>query len=131
MYLKRETSYVSGLVNMASSCSKKIGLSYAEADCFEVNDYKKEFARLYKIDENDLDLDELNISFEQLLKIVFGEDKDLIDGLVHWIGFVAGDVKKVLTVKEGCSCFDTISDNSSFYYLEDLFPKRNGLIQDF
>ncbi len=35
MYLKDQSLYVSGLVNMASSVSKTISKSYLQADCFE------------------------------------------------------------------------------------------------
>ena len=117
MYLKRESSYISGLVNMASSCSKQIGLSYVEADCFAIRDYKIEFEKTYKFKEK-LVLEELNQTFEELLKDIFGDDKKLIEGLIHWIELTAGKANKVLTVNK--SIIERLS-NIPFYFLEDLF----------
>ena len=68
MYLKTESSYISGLLNMASSCSKTIGLSYADAECFNKDKYKQDFSKLHKIKEIDLSLEKLNITFKELLK---------------------------------------------------------------
>ena len=120
MYLKTESSYVSGLVNMASSCSKQIGLSYVDADCFELKDYKKEFSKIYKINENELILEDLNLSFGEFLTNLFGENKDLIEGLIHWINFNIGKPNKLLTLKDN-NILDKLSKNSPFYFLEDVF----------
>lgn len=120
MYLKRESSYVSGLVNMASSCSKQIGLSYVDADCFELKDYKKEFTKAYKIKEKELVLEELNQSFEDLLINIFGNDKSLIEGLCHWIQMTAGKVNKILIPNENSNITERLS-NTPFFFLEDLF----------
>ena len=120
MYLKTESSYVSGLVNMASSCSKQIGLYYVDADCFELKDYKKEFSKIYKINENELILEDLNLSFGEFLTNLFGENKDLIEGLIHWINFNIGKPNKLLTLKDN-NILDKLSKNSPFYFLEDVF----------
>lgn len=120
MYLKRESSYVSGLVNMASSCSKQIGLSYVDADCFELKDYKKEFSKIYEINENELILEDLNQTFEEFLTNLFGSNKDLIDGLIHWINFNIGKPNKVLTLKDN-NILNKLSKNSPFFFLEDIF----------
>ena len=120
MYLKTESSYVSGLVNMASSCSKQIGLSYVDADCFELKDYKKEFSRIYEINEKELILEETNQSFIEFLINIFGSNKDLIEGLIHWINFNIGKPNKLLTLKDN-NILDKLSKNSPFYFLEDVF----------
>ena len=120
MYLKTESSYVSGLVNMASSCSKQIGLSYVDADCFELKDYKKEFSKIYEINENELILEDLNLSFGEFLTNLFGENKDLIEGLIHWINFNIGKPNKLLTLKDN-NILDKLSKDSPFYFLEDIF----------
>ena len=120
MYLKTESSYVSGLVNMASSCSKQIGLSYVDADCFELKDYKKEFSKIYEINENELILEDLNLSFGEFLTNLFGENKDLIEGLIHWINFNIGKPNKLLTLKDN-NILDKLSKDSPFYFIEDIF----------
>ncbi len=120
MYLKRASSYISGLVNMASSCSKQIGLSYVDADCFELKDYKKEFSKIYEINENELILEELNQSFEEFLTNLFGDNKDLIEGLSHWIKLTVGKVNKILTVNEKSNITENIS-NIPFFFLDELY----------
>lgn len=120
MYLNAESSYISGLTNMASSCSTMIGPSYVEASCFGLKKYKHEFLQIYEIDEKDLLLKELNVSFNDFLTNIFGDDKKLIDGLMHWIRFVAGETNKIFTIDEHCDVLNKIS-NVPFYFLEDLF----------
>lgn len=120
MYLKTESSYISGLTNMASSCSKQIGLSYVDADCFELKDYKEEFAKIHKIDENELILEDLNQTFEEFLTNLFGNDKNLIEGLTHWINLIAGKANKVLTINQDSNITEKIS-NLPFFFLDDLY----------
>lgn len=125
MYLKESSMYISGLVNMASSCSKKIGLSYMDAECYDVNKFKETFADIYKIDVNNFKLHIIDNSLEQLFISIFGEDDKLISGLLHWINFYVGSYKNIYTVDEGCNVFDLLSCSEGgigpFYFLEDLF----------
>lgn len=119
MYLKTESSYISGLLNMASSCSKTIGLSYADAECFNKDKYKNDFSKLHKIKEIDLSLEKLNITFKELLTNIFGDEKEIIEGLSHWINLIAGTPNKVSMINDK-TIIEKIS-NIPFYFLEDVF----------
>ena len=100
MYLKNSSYYISGLVNMASSCSKKISHSYLQADCYEKKDYVKSFLSMYEIPEDIFHLIEYKHDLEHLLKDLLGTNKDLIEGLLHWLHMEIGDVVKIYTVPE-------------------------------
>ena len=125
MYLKDQSLYISGLMNMASSCSKTIGCSYIQADCFEKSNYRKKFATMYEIPEDIFHLEEYNDSLENLLIELLGNDKRLIDGLIHWLHMEAGDVGKIYTVPEDTKVLELIGAESGgygpFYFCDNLF----------
>ena len=78
MYLLEETEYISGLVNMASSVSTWMGVSFMDAICFEKENYLDDFSKFHNIKKEDIKIHETNISFEEFIKNNFGEDKKLI-----------------------------------------------------
>ena len=125
MYLKDQSSYISGLVNMASSVSKTISKSYLQADCFEKKDYKSSFITMYEIPEDVFHLKEYNKSLESLLKDLLGNSKDLIEGLLHWITLEAGNINKIYTVGEDSKALQYIGAETGgygpFYFCEDIY----------
>lgn len=125
MYLKDQSLYISGLVNMASSVSKTISKSYLQADCFEKKDYQKKFLTMYEIPEDIFHLEEYKKSLESLLKDLLGNSKDLIDGLLHWIIREAGEVKMIYTVPEDSKVMQFIGAETGgygpFYFCEDIY----------
>ena len=125
MYLDKSSLYISGLFNMASSMSKKIGYSYIQADCFEKKNYKKKFTEMYEIPEEDFKLEEYSNNLETLLKDLLGNDKDLIEGLIHWLSISSGTVKKIYTITEDDKSREYIGAEHNgygpFYFCEDLY----------
>lgn len=95
MYLLEETEYISGLVNMASSVSDWMGVSFMDAICFNKESFLDDFSKFHKIKKEDIKIHESNISLEEFIKNNFGEDKKIIDGLSYWITRKAGDFIKV------------------------------------
>lgn len=125
MYLKDQSLYISGLVNMASSCSTKIGPSYLQADCFEKKNYQKKFLTMYEIPEDIFHLVEYNKSLEKLLIDILGNRKEMIDGLLHWIIREAGEVKMIYTVPDDSKVMQFIGAETGgygpFYFCEDIY----------
>lgn len=82
---------------MASSCSRKIGPSYAYATCFKKKDFVNSFKLFYNIKE-DIKLKKVNISFEKLIIRIFGKNKRIVNGLSHWIHFYSGKPINIYTM---------------------------------
>ena len=125
-YLRYLSNYVAGLVNMASSCSKTMGPSYVDADCFSRENFEDEFANLYNVNKDEIKLTEINKSFRDVLSDLFGTDTyGLIDGLEHWIHMKAGDSIKLYRISEDCRLSELLSgDNGgcgAFFFMEDIF----------
>lgn len=125
MYLKDSSNYISGLFNMASSVSKTIGASYIQADCFEKKNYKSSFLTMYEIPEDIFHLEEYNNDLEHLLKDLLGNNKDLIEGLLHWLHMEIGDVKKIFTLPEDTKVLEFIGAETGgygpFFFCDDLY----------
>jgi hypothetical protein len=122
MLLNEESLYISGLTNMASSVSKRMGPSYVQADCFDDKNYIKDFCECYEVDESNVELVQQNTSFEDLMTDLFGDDVDkLIEGLTHWIHMRAGEPRRILSV-ENRKLLDVLSEGyGPFYYVEDIY----------
>ncbi len=125
MYLANPSSYLSGLFNMASSISKRIGPSYIQVDCFEKKNYQKKFIEMYEIPKEDFELEEYNKSLEKLLTDILGTSKDLIEGLLHWFKISSGTVKSIYTVPENSSITSYIGAEFNgygpFFFCEDVY----------
>ncbi len=125
-YLGYLSSYIAGLTHMASSCSKTIGPSYVDADCFSVGNYKEEFAKAYNISISEIKLVELKESFREVLIELFGNDTyRLIDGLEHWIHMKAGEPVKLYRIDNECKLPELLSGynggNGAFFFMEDIY----------
>jgi len=122
MYLKEESLYVSGLFHMASSCSKKIGFSYATATCFKKKNFINSFQNFYEIKE-EIKLKKINVSLDKFLTRIYGKNKGIIDGLTHWIRFDFGNTLNIYSVNK--NIIDLLSGEnkglSPFYFCEDVF----------
>lgn len=125
MYLKDSSLYISGLVNMSSSVSKTISKSYLQADCFEKKNYKEAFLTMYEIPEDIFHLEEYKKSLENLLKDLLGDDKNLIEGLLHWLHMEAGTVEKIYTLPDNNKVLELMGAETGgygpFYFVEDVF----------
>jgi len=125
MYLKNESIYLEGLVNMASSCSKRIGLSYMDAMCFPKNNYISSFSKYYDVPLEEVSFHQSNISFKKKLISILGDDKKLIDGLIFWIEKEAGECKHIYELDDNSKLRILLSRSDggcgAFYFLEDVF----------
>ena len=119
MFLKEESSYITGLTNLASYYSKEIGPSYVEEDSFDKESFIEDFSELYSIPKEDVLIEETKLSLEELLKMWFGEsNKELIDGLIHWIRIHYGESKKIYEISENSKILNY--DIGMFFNLEDV-----------
>ena len=125
MYLEGFSSYVDGLVNMASSCSEYMMPSYMRAICFKKKDFKKSFCNFYKIPEKELEIIETSLTLKDFIIQSFGNNKEIIEGLTHWLHIEAGDPKKILTVPNNSKVLNLLSGSdggiSGFYFVEDIY----------
>lgn len=122
MYLKEETIYLSGLFDLAASVSKNIGPSAFDVICYEKGTYQKELLKSFKIKE-DIKFFDSNLSFKDLLKALFGEDKSLIEGMDYHLVKEIGMPKKILTIDHKyLELFESSTRGfGSFYIVEDLY----------
>ena len=126
MYIKGTSPYINGLTNMASSCTKQMGPSYMKAVCFDKKNYIESFKDYYNIPNEKVSLTETAMTLKDFLECFFGKNKEIIEGLMHWIHINAGDAKKVLTIEdENRDLIETLSGSdggiSGFYILEDIY----------
>lgn len=116
--------YITGLTNMASSLSKNIGPSFVEVDCFDKDNYKKEFAKYYEIKEGDIKLVESNLTMREILLEWFGEEEsNITDSLLYWIKRDSGKSLKVYEYTNNLDELLSRSDGglSQFYIVEDIY----------
>ena len=120
------SSYISGLTNMASSCSNEIGPSYISADCFNKKNFKKEFSKYYKIPIECIKIEESKKTLEQVFSEWLGKKgDDIIENLLYWIKLCVGEPIKTFDLSEDSNLINILSrcDNgiSEFYFVEDVF----------
>ena len=108
---------------MASACSKGIGPSFIEVDCFKKKNYKKEFYKLYEIKDDVIDLEISDYSLEDIL-LSWLKDKELVLNLLYLMEFKIGEPLAVYTNKDS-KILDLISRESGgvsmFYMAEDIY----------
>ena len=76
------TCYLSGLIDLTTSLSKKINPSFINVTCFKKNKFKENFSKYYKIPINKIKLNKSNKNIDKLLKSWLGNNKvvtNLID----------------------------------------------------
>ena len=125
MIEKRLSCYFSGLTNMASSCSKKIGLSYINTTVFKLNNYKESFSKHYKIPITSINLIKSKLTINKLFENLLGKDKNIIESLIYYIECDIGKPKAIYEVKEDSNLIDLLSGYnngiSGFYIVEDIY----------
>ena len=124
MYLIEETEYISGLVNMASSLSDWMGVSYMDAICFNKDSYIEDFSKLHNINKEEIKIHETDILLEEFIKNNFGNNKKLIDGLSYWIKTTTGDFKKIYVQDDNSKLNELIEKSNYkktlFFFIEDI-----------
>ena len=123
-FKKDESLYVSGLVKMASTGSKNLGLSYVDAYCFDRSNYLTEFSSFFEID--DIELEKSNLTDKELFNNLFDDNKKT-DSLIHWLNILDGNCDNVKIIKEKyfSKTIESLSNYSGgltmFYTVEDLY----------
>lgn len=123
-FKKDESLYVSGLVKMASTGSKNLGLSYVDAYCFDKKDYLKEFSSFFEIEE--IELEKSNLTDKELFNNLFDDNKKT-DSLVHWLNILDGNCNEIKILKEEyfSKAIESLSNYSGgltmFYNVEDVY----------
>ena len=124
MYLVEETEYISGLVNMASSVSDWMGVSFMDAICFKKEKFLEEFSYLHNIKKEDIKIHETNISLEEFIKNYFGNDKKLIEGLSYWITRKVGVFKRIFEQDSNSKLNELLEKShygkTPFFFIEDV-----------
>ncbi|MBR2833920.1 MAG: hypothetical protein IKE75_05850 [Bacilli bacterium] len=120
--LKEFTAYINGLLDMASSVSKKMSYSYMRADCFNLSGYKKDFLKYYKISLEKLEIVKVSESLKNIFSLFF--DDDILNNLLYLIKRDTGDEVNIYTVDDsdfldGLSCFKVGS--FPFYTVEVVY----------
>ena len=121
--MKREEKeyYLKGLMNISSSISKNIGLSYIDVEVYNKKNFNEEFCKYHKI--NELKLKKLNILLPEALKEWFFEEDKLIESILYWINYNIGKAKEIYntenkTIEKLCTSNKGIS---KFYTVEDIY----------
>lgn len=121
MYQSEITNYLSGVMDMACSISRRISFSSIRVTCFKKKGFRKEFSRLYDIND-ELELKEIKGDLFYKLFGWLGREKiviRLVELIKHEVGDVLHIYKSndlVINMLSGCE-----NGVSGFYFVEDLF----------
>ena len=119
MYLERESLFLRGVTEMASSASTYIGPSYVVTECYEKDGYEEEFKYVHGLKTN-LKLELVNETFKEVLASLFGEDKKIIDGLLYLFSRYSDNFNKIYTINDK-TVLEKIEKKVMFYFLEDIY----------
>ena len=121
MKIEEKEYYLNGIMNMASSISKNIGLSYIDVEAYNKETFNEDFCKYHKIKE--IELENLNISLTEALKEWFYEEDKLIESIIYWINYNIGKEKTIYTPES--KIIEKLSTSnkgiSKFYKVEDIF----------
>ena len=113
------SSYLEGILNMASSLSNNIGPSYIKVDCYKKKSFRKEFCKFYEIEDQDLKYIESNKTLDSAL-LDWLQDKKIVESIMYWFNIKLQGEKKVFLPNENIiNILDT--KQKDFYSLDDLF----------
>ena len=119
------SSYLSGVTNMASACSTEIGPSFIEAISFDLKDYKKEFAKFYKIPESEMNLITSELSLKDILRAWIGKNNErIVDNVLYLTERIVGEPNSIYTIDESSKIKEYLGRESGgiseFYFVEDI-----------
>lgn len=111
---------------MASSVSEWIGRSYIEVYCFDLDGFRAEFAHMFALREEDVQLVPSGKTLRQMLVQWLGGDRPaLTDSLVYHMQRALGEAGAVWEPPEDSGLADKLGwsegGKSPFYIAEDLF----------
>lgn len=118
------SSYLSGVMNLASSMSTWIGPSYIEVECYEKENALSNLVKDYHLPKEEYKMEEINENLKDLLKDLLGDNPKLLESVYYWITLHIGEAVKIKTPKER-KIIDKLGNseggNSPFYIVDDLY----------
>ena len=121
---KNKSLYISGIIKMAFNCSTKIGLSYMDADCFKKGDIVDIINNNYDISKDKITIHEVNITLENLFKDILGDEKRIINSLMHLLEMDLGKAIRVYTIDDDSEIPELLSapnGKTSFYFVKEIY----------
>lgn len=129
MAISGYSSYITGLMNLASSVSSWMGPSFCDAYCYDPEDFEEEFAEDIGLKREDIRLQEWDGSEKDILRELFGsEEEKMIASLQYWISMKIGrEVQTCLLENENelTDKLDGNRNNTRFFFLERIFIIRH------
>ncbi len=120
--MKKEiiSSYLEGMMNLASSLSDAIGPSYIKVECYEKDKFREEFCKDYEISPTTLNLIDTPNSLQTTLLDWFGNNNKIVESISYWFDLYYKGLKKIYLAEEKLI---SILNNKKqdFYFLEDMF----------
>ena len=104
------SAYLDGLMNMASSLSKSIGQSFVTVNCYD----KEEFNKEYKIKYSPTSL-----SYKDKLEEWFIDDKKAVESILYWTNIYIKDIKTIYIINN--KDLELFTKDNPLYFIEDVF----------
>ena len=104
------SAYLDGLLNMSSSLSKSIGPSLISVNCYD----KEEFNKEYKIDYSPT-----SQSYKDKLEEWFVDDQKAVESILYWTNRYIKEIKKIYTINK--KDLDLFKKDNPLYFIEDVF----------
>ena len=98
MILLEKSGYATGILNMASSSSKKLKKSYIDATVLGKKNFLDSFTNFYEIPNAIINLEESTMTLESILT-EWLDSKKLVKDSIKWLEYSLGNSSKVYEVK--------------------------------
>lgn len=124
MYIEDKSLYLSGVMNMASSCSSWIGCSYVEVAVFKKSNYREHFCELYDMKMEELKLKKINKTMKEVFIDIFGKDERLLAGLDYLVNRKISSLNDIYSI-EDMALLEELSDKdvgiAPFYIIDGIY----------
>ena len=120
--LQNLSCYIDGLIDMASSFSKKIYHSGIDSICFKNKNFESEFSKYYKIPLNNLNFIKENQTLKEILSLYL--EDNIVNNLIYFLEKDLGKETRISTIEdnnilEKLSCFN--KGKVPFYFIEGIY----------
>ena len=115
--------YIEGLLDMSVSTTKSLGLSYLRADCFNKEDFEKEFQKLFRI-KIPIELEETKDTKENTLFEII-RNKEITKTFIQLFDYKVDAIKNIYYPKENRKLINLLSGDqkgvSGFWFVEEVY----------